>query len=344
MIKNKIVGLILLILLIGITAVIALNKTSPPISLPNPQSSKKDVDLPSGYQIGSWLWASPWKLIETQQADKMLDFASEQRINTLYVDISDYLDLYEDDKNSHREILLQTYEADTAEFIQKAHVKNIQVQALAGGPLWANSTHDYIPPLLLKFVTNYNQNHPQAQFSALQLDIEFYNQPNFKPATNQHSQDYLNLVSKLVNQLKTSPLQNKDFSLVFDVPYWFSSEQGVIPSQKWQGQTKPIGFHLIDILEQYPKSLVVIMAYRSQVGGDNGIIEASKPLLNYTATKNTSVIIGVDISPEGGPDALKVENKQDLKQKGLEIINTLEAKPNFKGLAIHHLQSLMQLN
>lgn len=325
--------LIVLLLIVGVVVAIKLNQSRP--MLPN-TSSAPQVELPLNYHNGSWLWVSPLKLDQSKR-QQLLDFCQHQHLNNIYLEIDDYIDIYEQPDKAKKQVSLDQFNQSVSHFITEAKAKNIKVYALAGNTLWANSDYDYIPPLILDYAQKNN-------FDGIYYDIEFYNQSNFNQAVSSHSQEYLGLVNKLVNQLQASPSAQPNFVLGFDIPYWFGNEKGLIPAQTWKGVKKPLGFHLLDILDQYLQSVIVIMAYRNKVSGDNGSIAVSQDLANYTTqTKNVNYIIGLDISQAVKSDALYAEDRQTVKKAALEVINSYQDKPHFKGIAIHHLINFNQL-
>lgn len=293
------------------------------------------IDFPDNYIVGAYVWESPDEL-SSSKIDELLLFANEEKINTLYLNISRYLDIVEKNDTSIKTTEIINFENTTKLFIGEAKKKNISVQALSGGPMWSNSSHEYIPPLMLKYIFDFNKRNPDSQFSGFQFDIEYYNQGTYKNNKLEFSSNYLKLVDKLITLTEFYKFDtNKDFQLGFAIPFWLDNKNG-----------NYIFEQLADKMDRSKNSYLAIMAYRNYQFGQDGTINIIENEINYIEknTPNVSIIVVQETDKgESSKTTFYGKSRQDLKQGFRNIVNSYHNYKNFKGIAIHHLFSYQQL-
>lgn len=294
--------------------------------------------FPNNKIIASWLWKSPLEL-DTKTQTTLFSFAAREHINTVYVDISDVLDMTQDP------IKKTKYDAAVTTLLTNAKKYNITVQGLAGDTNWSDSDHKYIAPAILQYVLEYNQTH-STKFSGMQWDIEFYNDPSFKTDQKISTQAFLELVQILRDGVVADPLAiTNHFALGFTMPYWADGQNNNISPINWSGKSSYVGLLVIDELNQLPSSYIALMSYRNHALGDGGSIAISKNIVSYASTKNVGIIIGQETSKVSDTPNISYfgTNKQVFKNNIHDIINALSGFIAFKGIAIHHLESYQTL-
>ncbi len=294
-------------------------------------------------QSTSWLWASPNNMTSASM-QSYLSFAKSRNIKTVYMDIDPYVGISAITDPTTRTQQINAFNASVNSFITMAQSYNIKVQGLAGDTDWANSTHNYLSPMLVDYILNYNIAHPSAPFDGMSFDIEFYNLSDFSANQITYSTNYLNLVSNLIIKVNNT---NSNIKLSFAVPFWLD-EDGPIPAFTYNGQSKLLAYHFLDVLNTMNNhgGQMLIMAYRNYADGIDGTIALSKNEINYAGVnaKNTSIFVGQDVAND-------TPSKITFYGLGQTTFNTEVAKinsafatnPTYRGIAIEELVSYQKL-
>lgn len=293
----------------------------------------------------AWVWLSP-KELNGKELLEMLDYCNENNISTLYVSIDDYFTLKRIPDTEKRQTETELYVKAIADLARTASKYKIGIQGLAGETEWANPENIQYPTELLQFVIDYNLTHqPDEQLRGLQFDIEFYTHPSFITNEIRHSQDFLTLVEKLIKQVNQTETVSNQFSLGFAIPFWFDHE-GTIPQVTWKGDSNYLVYHLLNLLNNLPNSYIAIMDYRNFAQGVDGSIQHVKDELIYARqnTPNVSVFIGQETSKDDPPKTTFYDKTiTEYQQQTALLREAYESNPTFKGLAIHDLQHLEEL-
>jgi hypothetical protein len=212
---------------------------------------------------------------------------------------------------------------------------------------WADPDYRYLPLQVMDYVGAYNgQSTLEERLDGVQFDIEFYNRDSFKDDKRQGIEEFLETASQLQDRLvelrKTSP----SLQLGFAIPYWFDNENGNLPSVGFNGEDKPVGYHLMDVLNQSEGGYVVLMDYRDRADGKNGSIEQAENEVGYAErqAKNVQVIIG-QLTNDTKPASTTFYD--DGKDKLYAALSQLQGRfgesPNYGGLAVHDLRSFKKM-
>ncbi len=337
---------ILVVVALGLYLLPLLNKTksrgnnveskAPPTAVPTNEPSNKVV-LPSDVTIAAWLWQSPSQI--KGNIPTILEVCQKEGINTLYVDINEYIDIYEMISSSEKTQKLNDFKNILRDLATQASQKNISVSAVAGNTDWAYDTHNYIPPILLDFVYKFNQEMPpEAKLKGLQFDIEFYNDKNFFDDNVYYTDGFTTLVDNLIKQ--TSDLSQKtgeNISLGFTVPYWFDKSNKFVP--------RPIIKDIYASLSKIPDSYIVIMAYSNKVDGEGGTIALAKNEMESNKDYSVKIIIGQDVTPNKDFNITHFgESKNQINEKFIQIIDQSKTYPNFQGISINDFQGYSATN
>lgn len=299
-------------------------------------------NFPTSLEVGTWYW-NGLSDHNTASIKHLVSVLKREKITTLYLNIEDYLAIPATPLTV-KTILLEKYNAKVDTLLAEASRQNISIHAMAGAANWGNQTYAYVPKKLLSFVLEYNKkNATGPKFAGMQFDIEFYNQPDFDLQKNTDSLEFLTLVNSLVTLTKTYyPSLSPSFGLGFAVPYWYDKTRSPVPQVLWNGRTKTVGDHTMDILNRYPKSNTVVMAYRDKATGSGGSIILIKEEIAYAENyaKNVKIVLGMETEVnEVSRISFFGQTKDDVKKAASEIYAAYKNSSAFGGIAIHHWDS-----
>lgn len=291
--------------------------------------------LPSGYQNAIWEWTPP------QAANtRMFSALKADNITTIFLDISTYIDAFELPQGPERDGELRVFSEACQVYIQKAHEQGVRVQALAGGPLWGQTSHRYQIDILLDFIREYNAAHPEAAFQGLQLDIEPYAIQNYWQQPSVYMVEYLDTIEQTVQKLAQQNFGVDQFAFGLAIPYWYDGQITSLPKLVWQAEEKFTFNHLVKIINQYPNSYLAIMAYRNFALGENGAIDAVQYELEFISTyaPKLGVYIGQEIT-DIQPRSITFFGKttKDVKNQTLKISEFFENKKQYYGIVINDM-------
>jgi hypothetical protein len=302
--------------------------------------------LLSGYENGVWDWVS----IKNEDYSSFLSSLKSRGVNVVYLNIGDYVDLYEMEKGLERDEKIKKFSLKIRDYISQAKQNEIRVEALAGNEKWGNSSHRYLNKIVIDFVREFNLNNPEYAFSGIQFDIEPYNQKDFN---NKNSRiifkEYLDTIEKIVsdfNNLQKESPQIGSLRLGFAIPHWFDGEEDRARKINWQGEEKYIFQHILNRLNRVQNGYLVIMAYRNFTEGEDGIVQHVQNEIKFAHSyiPRVKIIIGQETS-DVKPKKITYFDKDfnsmvdELKKVGL----TFENYSNFAGFAFNNANSFLEL-
>lgn len=256
----------------------------------------------------TWIW-NPWILVDNEI--NTLEFLETKQINKVYLQI-DY------------EISKKVYQS----FIEKATAKDIQIYALAGESYWITENGIEYQNQLMDWLEHYQHEATDVQrFLGIHLDIEPYDTTLWTTKQTTAIQTYQQLVvqAKKKAQLFNLPLQ-------LDIPFWYDeisydTKYGNGILSEW----------LIDHSDG-----VTIMAYRDN---SQEIIKIAKNEIEYAKQMNKKVVVGVETleSKEGDSVSFSEEGEAYMNRQLSKVQKYFSKKTSFKGIAIHHLESWMEM-
>lgn len=298
------------------------------------------------YNLAVWEWRSPRKFADDDLVPYM-EFATGQNIKTIYLDVSGVIDINEISDPAEKAKQQTDFNSYARQFIQTAHRHGIQIHGLSGSVQWADEDYRYLPLQIMDYVGAYNaQASPEERFDGVQFDIEFYNQDGFKRDKRRGLEDYLATVALLRQRMAELQQQSPDLRLGFAIPYWFDNENGNLPAVTYAGQTKPVGYHLMDMLNSIKGGYVAIMNYRDRAEGKNGSIEQAQSEIRYAESRarNVEVVIGQltnDTKPSN--TTFHDEGKEGLYTELSQLHGRFETSSAYGGLAVHDFRSFKKL-
>lgn len=256
----------------------------------------------------TWIW-NAWILVDNET--KVLQFLQSKRINKVYLQI-DY------------DISKSVYQS----FIEKASAKNIQIYALAGETNWITENGIEYQNQLMNWLELFQREATEAQrFLGIHLDIEPYDTNIWSTKRTAAIQTYQQLVIHAKKKARTFKLP-----LELDIPFWYD---------EISYETKYGKGILSEWLISYSDG-VTIMAYRDN---SKDIIQIVKNEIEYAKRMDKKVVIGVETlkSAEGNLVSFSEEGEAYMDQQLKKVQKHFSKKQSFKGTAIHHLESWMEM-
>ncbi|MBP7831525.1 MAG: hypothetical protein KA028_00715 [Candidatus Pacebacteria bacterium] len=296
---------------------------------------------PAAKNMSAWLWEAPDSFTKAQ-LDKMFAIAKAEKITMIYVRMDDYIDLYSIKDTKIRTQKVGAFDAAAKQFITTAAAYGIKVQALGGDTGWSELAQREYAYKVFDGVIKYNKANPSAQFVGIQYDVEANNDPAYKIDKTKTLKNYLDFAKIMVDKSKA----NGNFTIGFAIPFWYDNENnnGVIVD--WGGKgSKPVGYHLFDILNG-TNGYAVLMDYRNYAAGTDGSILNAKKELDYVVANKltTKIIIGqetTDVLPR--KITFFDKSKAIFKAEAAKIVAAFSSNLNFGGIAVHHLPSYIDL-
>lgn len=296
-----------------------------------------------------WDWSNIYNHTD-KDLQSTADFLYMHQINTVYVDIGTYSDVMQL-PDQEREAKTKELEASIERYVTAMSRRNIRVLAAAGNTDWSKVDQQRIPLAIQQFIFDYNQ-RSDAKLAGIEYDIESYNQSHFENASFTEKGLVLTELLDLIDKLATNQQQyinttnQPDFELGFAIPYWFDNQNQNIKSVEWKDKTGPTLFHILDRLNELPKSNVVVMAYRNAAIGNDGAIYHSRTELDYAESKaqNVDVLIGVEVN-DVEPEKITYYGRTytELSSEVAKMYNEFEQTKTFGGIAINDLEGYRQM-
>ncbi len=336
-ITQKVIPIAILALIVLAFSLVAGNVLKPneqtPLKaiLPSPEPK---VFLPEGQVIGAWVWQYPSQLKNSFPG--MISLAQAEKVNTFYVNIDEYVDIYEMAEGKLKAEKLEEYLLTIKNIITEAKAKNIKVHALSGNPAYSYDSHEYIPPILLNHVFEFNRENPEIKFEGIQFDIEFYEDSRFWGDAGGYTQNYLKLINTLTDlTISQNKKLGQNVRLGISVPFWFDK-----PNDYFE---KPIFSDIVTTLSKLPDAYLVIMAYRNTIEGEGSVMSVAVDELKITEKTPVKIILGQEIMKNKDTKITHFgKSKDQIKTDLILLINTAKIYSSFEGIAIHDLDTLIK--
>jgi len=290
-------------------------------------------------EYGSWVW-TPIMTMSPAYMESILSGAKLDGVNTMYISIDTYLDIFVMPKGSEREKQKKAYSDKLEDFIVRANKKGIAVDAEAGWRNWAEDDNVYKALAVVNYVKNFNTAN-QNKFRGFQYDIEPYLLDSYEKNKESVLKDFVKLVDQTENFIGADPLH---FSVV--VPDFYDEKDGMTPKFAYNGQTDYTFTHLLNILDKKQNSSIIIMSYRNFADGKNGTIEISNNEMQTAnnGAYNTKIIIAQETGNVPPPYITFNNTSKKYFDGQIDSINSA-FKPyyNFGGIAVHYVNAFLAL-
>lgn len=296
--------------------------------------------LSGASESGLWIWDTPLQMSRDYVA-RMVDSASTNGFNTLYVTVDDYLTVAAMPAGTQKTAKTSSYMNALAAVIAAAQQKGMHVDIEGGARDWAYPENRWKGYALIDFLAAYNIAHPEAKANGLQYDVEPYLLPEYETDKAAVLTQFLEFI-----QESTARMAQVDGTFSVVIPHFYDSRQAWTPSVKFGDKNAFTFTHLLDILEAKPGSELIIMAYRNYFEGEGGTRELSQAELDEAAAGGYATHIVV-AQETGNVEPSYVTfyglSKADLTTALSDIRSTFKDNKNFGGVAVHYLEPFLDL-
>ncbi|KAA9032383.1 amidase [Niallia endozanthoxylica] len=268
-----------------------------------------NVNAASSADRATWLW-NPWMIVNDEEGT--LAFLESKQVNKVYVQID-------------REIPMKIYQS----FITLASAKGIEIYALDGAPDWVAPKGTTNQNKLFNWLKNYqNGSTSEQKFAGIHLDVEPYLYNGW--TTNQAAT--IKSYQALLSKAKTDA-SGMNLPLEADMPFWF--DEIIYRNTYGKGMLAEWVIANTDS--------VTIMAYRD---GASMIMDIVENEINLAGQYGKSLVIGVETgqTDEGEGITFFEEGEAFMNGELKAVSNHYAGSPGFKGIAVHHAGSWMELN
>lgn len=255
-------------------------------------------------------------LFSIQSRAALINFCIDNQINTLFLDMYNYLG-----SSNYSLPHVSTMQS----FISEASSNNIEVYALAGATDWSiPATYGWIETNIINKIIDYNSaSSVNQKFSGFILDVEYWLD------AGQTSQNGLSGLCNLIVNMKSA------LSLPVAVFSSFYLQGTGRPNVTYNSLSKSEAEHLMDVAD-----FVVVGAYRDtaeinlidDVAGQIGLFE---PWYNYAIINDSILYMGVETNSSLEYDTFFEETKSYMEEQLLISKNYFANKNIFIGQAIH---------
>lgn len=291
-------------------------------------------------EFGTWVWDSP-KNMNNNYVAELLNAASVNGINALYITIDDYLDIAVLPDGKEKEQAKKEYFDALNRVITAAKARNIEVDAEGGAKDWIIADNRWKGYALIDFVKEYNQKYPNSKVRNFQYDVEPYLLSSYEQNKSMILKSFVEFVDE-----SASIMQDVDAGFSIVVPHFYDSEQKWTPTVTYNGETNYVFSHLLNILEKKQGSAIIIMAYRNFFYGNNSTSQISEVEIKVASKKsfNTKIIVAQETG-NVYPDYVTFYGlpRGEFFNALSSINNTFSSYGAFGGVAVHYIDSFLAL-
>lgn len=319
----------LLVIAIAVTigTLVAPNQATPLRKvLPKP-ASKTEIDG-KGKSVAAWIWEYPTKIVG--EIGPLLEFAESEKINTIYLYVDEYVDIYEMTDEAEKTRKMAKYLEALQTILSEAKKRNLSVHAMMGNTNYSYDSHSYIPPLVIDHVYDFNDKNQELSFDGIQFDVEFYDNDQFFRSTNEYTDSFLQLVTDSVTQVgKLNGKYNQQLKLGIVIPFWFDKPNDYFGD--------PIYPDILQSLSSLEGSYLVIMAYRNKL---EAVMEISKEELVAAQTAGVEIVVAQELSKNTEETITHFGKSRDqIKQFLNQLLQAGSEYSSFAGIGLHDLDA-----
>ena len=290
-------------------------------------------------EYGTWIW-TPIMQMTPEYVETVLAGAEADGINTTYVSIDSYLDIFVMPKGEEREKQKEVFSGILEDFIIRANLRGIVVDAEAGWQNWAEEGNTYKAFAIVNYVKDFNANH-ENKFRGFQYDVEPYMLDSYAENKGAVLKNFVKLVDETEYFLTSNSLR---FSVV--IPDFYDEKDNFTPRFSYNGKRNYVFNHLLEILDRRPDSSIILMSYRNFADGEDGAIEVSNNEMQ-TASRGaykTKIIIAQETGDVPPPYITFYDTPKTYFNWQIKKISTaFKSHPNFGGIAVHYVNAFLDL-
>lgn len=223
---------------------------------------------------------------------------------------------------------VRTNQPMLATFIDLAQERNIEIELLAGDPLWALDDYHSDALAFVNDVIDFAEAYSNQAPIGIHLDIEPYILTEWIEPSNSSSNhviaiQYLQLLQSVKDRIDTS---QTELTLHVDVPFWFDEIFFT-----YNNVNSNMIEHIMSIVDE-----ITVMAYRDRPDGENGTISLSEFEVEQAHHYDVKVTIAFETNSGLLPQVTFCEEGVDALISAIETVNqAFENEHSYIGTAIH---------
>lgn len=201
-------------------------------------------------------------------------------------------------------------------FLADARAVGLDVHAMAGDPAWAADADPWIA--WVEEVVEH------GGFDGVVFDVEPYLHPDW--GTSKQTR----LIRTFLRGLRDAGRQADELPVLAAVPFWFDE----------------VDYRRTTVLERVLTHTdgIVVMAYRDQAEGVDGIIDLASTEAALAADKGRDFVIGVETGVVGLDKITFAEEGEAAMEAELALVEqAFSSTPGYSGIAVHHYGSYTTL-
>lgn len=293
---------------------------------------------PSTKTLETWIWKAP----DTLSEDEMQEItrkAQEEKFTSITITIDDIL-TFKHLPTPERERREDAFIESLTRFIARAHAQGLTVDVEAGKRDWIQTAKRGDALAILEFVSRYTALHP-GMIRAVQYDIEPYLLDEYEKNKTAVLKSFIELVDILEKRAA-----EKHIRLSIVLPHFYDAAKDWTPRITYSGIRDYTFNHAVRILNRTDGNMIIIMAYRNTLGGDDGSIALSQEEIEYTRdhAKKVKILIAQETG-DVEPDYVTFygKSKQELLEHIEKIRATFSKESSFGGVAVHYFDTYLNL-
>jgi hypothetical protein len=291
--------------------------------------------------------------VNTMVTDARLDALRVDGFKTIYVDISEYVEVADQQPSPTRQARLTQLNDELKGFVDRAHMHDLAVHAVAGAPNWTDQSRRYLGPMTVDLVVAYNHNAKESgevQLQGVQFDIEPYEDPGWWKNVRASLKAYLSTIRAIVDRYnQVVPPDPNRLQLGVTIPFWYDGTPDV-PAVQFGDPPKPApaAFHLIDMLGTNSRAYVLVMAYRNFASDEDRSVNADGSIAlvsgEFDYVRRSGATCGIVIGQEFGkiyPQKVSFGwvGRAAFRHAAGELVAAYGGRQQFRGLSVNDLDA-----
>ena len=289
-------------------------------------------------QFATWIWNSPKVMTPSYEQDAIAA-AKQNGFNTIFLTVEDYIPIAAMPAGADKTSQQDAYFTALNKFIVQARAAGIAVYVEGGDTNWGDFANRWQGTALVNFIKQYDAIYPNAPIAGLQLDVESYLEPDYTTNPSNVIEGYLNLISDV-----TVAMEGMNAKLSIVIPHFYDDRIQWAPSVSYGGTTTYPFNHVLDILQNKPGSVMVVMAYRNSASGNNGTEALAQTEMDEAKGTATKIVVAQETG-DVQPSYVTFYGltKASLYSSLFAVTSYFDPYSSFGGVAVHYLDPFLEL-
>jgi hypothetical protein len=305
--------------------------------------------VPSGMAVYEWHNAGD---LAPAEVERRLRFLRAEGFRTVYLEIGHYLEAAElAPGDPERPARLYGVRRQIRRFVATAGRLGLSVQALGGGPTWFGDDRRYLGQELVDLVGDYNSRVGDTErLKGVQLDLEPYTLDGWldDDVVDDNLVEYLVTFQGIVDTYRAQLDRpgSRGLQLGLAIPFWLDARGDAPGPVEFDGVTKPVAYHVIDMVADLRGAYLVVMSYRSFTRTSDGSIAHARDEFRYAAMVGASsgLVVGQrygQADPGEEHTTFYGRPRWVFRRAAAEITLAFRRYPQFRGLSVDDVDAYM---